>query len=167
MNAPVAPVAVASRPTLKPALLVLLALLSAFTPLSIDMYLPAFPTIQKYFATDPGAIQLTLAAFFVAFACGQVIYGPLTDRFGRKPLLTMAALLFAISSIGNGLADTFTTFILWRIFGGIAIGLEDFLVLIEELQVALGQRAIAAGGAGKTVIDCLDHAQGPAEALGD
>ena len=72
MNAPVAPVAVASRPTLKPALLVLLALLSAFTPLSIDMYLPALPVITQDLRGSVGDIQLTLSAFMIAFGAGLI-----------------------------------------------------------------------------------------------
>jgi len=66
---------------------VVLGTMTAFAPLSVDMYLPAFPAIQKAMATTPGAVQITLAAFFIAFAGGQIVYGPLTDRFGRKPPL--------------------------------------------------------------------------------
>ena len=74
-----------TRPGLTPLLLVLLALLSAFTPLSIDMYLPALPTIVGELHSTAGDIQLTLSAFMLAFGFGQIFYGPIGDRFGRRP----------------------------------------------------------------------------------
>ena len=75
------------RPTLTPLLLVLLALLSAFTPLSIDMYLPALPVIAVDLHGTAGDIQLTLSAFMIAFGVGQIFYGPAGDRFGRRPVI--------------------------------------------------------------------------------
>jgi DHA1 family bicyclomycin/chloramphenicol resistance-like MFS transporter len=96
-----------------------LGTMTAFAPLSIDMYLPAFPTIQKFFATDPGAVQLTLAAFFAAFACGQVIYGPLTDRFGRKPPLYAGLGLYAVTSVLCTFAPSIEVLIVLRFFQGL------------------------------------------------
>ncbi len=87
MNAPIAPTALASRPRLTPVLLILLALLSAFTPLSIDMYLPALPVIAVDLRGTVGDIQLTLSAFMIAFGAGQIFYGPAGDRFGRRPVI--------------------------------------------------------------------------------
>jgi len=68
-------------------LLALLALLSAFTPLSIDMYLPALPIITVDLHGTAGDIQLTLSAFMIAFGLGQIFYGPAGDRFGRRPVI--------------------------------------------------------------------------------
>ena len=79
--------ATATRPTLKPLLLALLALLSAFTPLSIDTYLPAMPMIATDLRGTAGDIQLTLSAFLIAFGFGQIFYGPAGDRFGRRPVI--------------------------------------------------------------------------------
>jgi len=76
-----------TRPTLTPLLLVLLALLSSFTPLSIDMYLPALPVIAVDLHGTTGDIQLTLSAFMIAFGAGQIFYGPAGDRFGRRPVI--------------------------------------------------------------------------------
>ena len=76
-----------TRPTLTPVLLVLLALLSSFTPLSIDMYLPALPVIAVDLRGTAGDIQLTLSAFMIAFGAGQIFYGPAGDRFGRRPVI--------------------------------------------------------------------------------
>jgi len=77
---------------------VLLGVLTVFAPLSIDMYLPALPTLQIYFKATEGAVQLTLAAFFVGFSLGQTLYGPLADRFGRKPPLYVGMLVFTVAS---------------------------------------------------------------------
>jgi hypothetical protein len=65
-------------------LIPLLGALAAFGPLSIDMYLPSFPTLANEFGGTPGQVQLTLSAFFVGFALGQLFYGPLSDRCGGK-----------------------------------------------------------------------------------
>lgn len=86
-------------------MIVILGAMTAFAPLSVDMYLPAFPELQRVFATDAGQVQLTLATFFVAFALGQVVYGPLADRFGRKPPLYAGLSLFVLASIGCALAQ--------------------------------------------------------------
>jgi DHA1 family bicyclomycin/chloramphenicol resistance-like MFS transporter len=87
-------------------MIVLLGALTAFAPLSIDMYLPALPTIQKYFGATEGQVQLTLAAFFLGFALGQSLYGPVADRFGRKPPLYAGMLFFTLASGGCALASS-------------------------------------------------------------
>mgnify|MGYP000414462936 CR=1 FL=1 len=79
--------------TITPALLTTLALLSAVAPFAIDLYLPAFPTMVDDLHTTPTGVQLTLTAFLFGLATGQLVFGPLSDRFGRvKPLLAGAAL---------------------------------------------------------------------------
>lgn len=81
-------------------LLVLLGALQAFAPLSIDMYLPAMPVMERVFHTTTAAVQLTMVTFLVGYALGQSLYGPVTDRFGRKPPLYASLLLFVLSSLG-------------------------------------------------------------------
>lgn len=76
----------------------LLVLLTALGPLSTDLYLPSLPAMREAFGTDVPTIQLTLSVYMVAFAAGQLIYGPLSDRFGRRgPLLAGTALYFGAS----------------------------------------------------------------------
>ncbi len=82
----------------------LLGVLTAFAPLSIDMYLPALPALETYFKATEGAVQLTLAMFIVGFSLGQTLYGPLTDRFGRKPPLYIGMVVYTISSGACALA---------------------------------------------------------------
>src|SRR5258708_21594790 len=85
MNAPVTEIPAPVRPTLAPLLLALLALLSAFTPLSIDLYLPALPVITVDLHGTAADLQLPLSAFMIAFGVGQIFYGPAGDRFRRRP----------------------------------------------------------------------------------
>ena len=99
--------------------IVILGALTAFAPMSIDMYLPAFPALQEAFGTGPGPIQLTLAAFFVSFACGQMFYGPLADRFGRKPPLYAGLLLFIASSIGCAFVPSVEAMLALRFLQGL------------------------------------------------
>src|SRR5262245_52177014 len=84
-------------------IIVLIGTLTAFAPVSIDMYLPALPTIGVAFGADPGHVQLSLASFFLGLATGQAFYGPISDRFGRKRPLYAGLILFAIASAGCGL----------------------------------------------------------------
>jgi MFS transporter, DHA1 family, multidrug resistance protein len=75
-------------------LIVMLGALTAFGALSIDMYLPALPSIARGFHVSIGAAEATLASFFLGFATGQAFFGPLADRFGRKPPLYAGLLLY-------------------------------------------------------------------------
>jgi len=80
-------------------LVFLLGMLVAIGPLSIDMYLPGMPTIQADFETSAGLTQLTLSAFLIGYSLGQLVYGPLSDRYGRKPVLLWGISIFALSSL--------------------------------------------------------------------
>ncbi|HTR85960.1 MAG TPA: Bcr/CflA family multidrug efflux MFS transporter [Reyranella sp.] len=111
----------ASAPSrLTPLLLVLLALLSAFTPLSIDMYLPALPTIVRDLDSTAGDIQLTLSAFMLAFGFGQIFYGPAGDRFGRRPVILSGIVVYIVTTIGCVYAADGAHLILLRFLQGLA-----------------------------------------------
>src|SRR5262249_6390354 len=97
-------------------LIVLLGALTAFTPVSIDMYLPALPTIGTAFSAEPGHVQLSLASFFLGVATGQAFYGPIADRFGRKKPLNAGLSLFAIASAGCAMATSINMLIVLRFF---------------------------------------------------
>jgi DHA1 family bicyclomycin/chloramphenicol resistance-like MFS transporter len=112
--------ATATRPTLKPLLLALLALLSAFTPLSIDMYLPALPVIATDLGGTAGDIQLTLSAFLIAFGFGQIFYGPAGDRFGRRPVILTGLAAYIVASIGCAFAAAAGQLVLLRLLQGLA-----------------------------------------------
>jgi DHA1 family bicyclomycin/chloramphenicol resistance-like MFS transporter len=78
------------------------------------MYLPSMPTLEKSFAASTAAVQFTLSTFFFGFAIGQSIFGPMTDRFGRKPPLYFSLALFAISSLGCAWSHSISMLALWR-----------------------------------------------------
>ncbi len=96
------------------ALAALLTTLVALGPLSTDLYLPALPTLARVFATDAAGVQLTLSVFLAGFACGQIFYGPLSDRFGRRPLMLGGLALFCAGSIGCVLATSIEMLVLAR-----------------------------------------------------
>ena len=82
-----------------PHLLLLLGILTAIASLSIDMYLPALPAIAAELEAAPGLLEATLASFFAGFALGQLAYGPLSDRLGRRPPLLAGLALYTVSSV--------------------------------------------------------------------
>lgn len=87
-----------------PRWLILLGVLTAVGSLSIDMYLPAFPAVVAALHTDAGAVQRTLSMFFIGFGLGQLVYGPLSDRFGRRPPLLVGMALYTVASLACMLA---------------------------------------------------------------
>lgn len=97
-----------------PVWLVVLAALTAIGPLSIDMYLPAFPTMAAELEVEGGAIEGTLASFFIGLALGQLAYGPLSDRFGRKSPLYFGLALYVVASVACVLAPTVESLQGWR-----------------------------------------------------
>ena len=106
-----------------PWLPILLGFLTAVGPVSIDMYLPAFPVIAVALGNVSGAAQITLAAFFIGLAAGQMTQGPLSDRLGRRVPLIGGMILYTLASIGCALAPGLLSFSLLRAlaaFGGSA-----------------------------------------------
>jgi DHA1 family bicyclomycin/chloramphenicol resistance-like MFS transporter len=102
-----------------PRWLILLGVLTAIGPLSIDMYLPSLPLIERSLEGRPGSVELTLASFFIGLTFGQLFYGPLSDRFGRKKPLYVGLTIFTLASIGAALATSIPLLILWRFCQGI------------------------------------------------
>jgi DHA1 family bicyclomycin/chloramphenicol resistance-like MFS transporter len=84
----------------------LLGLLSVVTPFAIDMYLPAFSRIASDFGTTSSVIALSLSSYFIGFALGQILYGPLLDRFGRKRPLCFGLVLYIAASVGCALSQS-------------------------------------------------------------
>ena len=86
--------------------ILILGALSAFGPLAIDFYLPGFPAMAEAFATDEKHIQLTLAVYFLGLSIGQLLYGPIADRFGRRVPLLVGVGLFTVGSLACAFAPT-------------------------------------------------------------
>jgi len=81
-------------------LALILGALTAVGPLAIDMYLPSLPTIAREFGATAAAVQASLAAYYIGIAIGQALYGPLSDRVGRKPALYLGLGIFFVASLG-------------------------------------------------------------------
>jgi DHA1 family bicyclomycin/chloramphenicol resistance-like MFS transporter len=98
--------------------LVVLAAMTAFPPMAIDQYLPAWPTMATSLHASPFWIQWTLSAFFIAFASGQLLLGPLSDRFGRRPVLFLGIAIFIVASIGCACSTSIEALVAWRALQG-------------------------------------------------
>jgi len=99
----------------KSGIFLLLVLLSAFPPLATDMYLPAIPFLQKDWHQPLSVVNLTLVGFFISYCVFLLIYGPISDRFGRKPPLLAGITLFIVASLLCALSGNVTTLIVSRV----------------------------------------------------
>lgn len=95
-------------------MVLILGALSAFGPLAIDFYLPAFPAMAQAFATDEKHVQATLAAYFLGLSIGQLAYGPVADRFGRRKPLMFGVTLFTLASLACAYAPNLDTLVVAR-----------------------------------------------------
>jgi DHA1 family bicyclomycin/chloramphenicol resistance-like MFS transporter len=95
--------------------LLLLPPLVAFQAISTDLYLPALPVITTDLGADPASVQLTLSVFLLGFGTAQLLYGPLSDRFGRRPLLLLGTGLYMAASLACMLATTIDQLVLFRL----------------------------------------------------
>jgi len=93
----------------------LLIALVAFGPLSTDLYLPALPAMGEAMGVGESEVQLTLSIFLFGFAGGQLVYGPLSDRFGRRPVLICGIAIFTLASIACAMVDTIEALIAARL----------------------------------------------------
>jgi len=95
-------------------IIILLGALTTVSPFSIDMYLPAFAQIAADFGTTPSRVSLSLASYFIGFALGQILFGPLLDRYGRKKPLFAGLTLYILTCIGCVTAHDITSLIVYR-----------------------------------------------------
>ncbi len=116
-------------------LILILGLLSAIGPLSIDMYLPAFPSIAKGLHTTVSSVMLSLSSFFVGISVGQLLYGPLLERYGRKTPLYFGLGLYAISSFACTTAMSVETLIVFRFFQALGgcVGMVASRAMVRDL----------------------------------
>ena len=105
---------VATPPSVTPPPLFLLVALVACGPISTDLYLPSLPSLTQVFATDVSRVQLTLSVFIAGFALAQLVLGPLSDRYGRRPVLLGGFAVFLAASVFCLLAPSIEALILGR-----------------------------------------------------
>ncbi|MEO0041696.1 MAG: hypothetical protein RL329_1144 [Bacteroidota bacterium] len=151
-------------------LILILGLLSAIGPFSIDTYLSGFPTIAADLHVTVDTVSYSLASFFVGISLGQLIYGPLLDRYGRKKPLIVGLILYIIASVGCALAHTIEMLIIFRFFqalggcGGIvapraivrdAFPVSESAKIFSTLILILGVSPIIAPTVGSYLITTL------------
>ena len=98
-----------------------LGVLVALSALGMDMFLPAVPVIAQAFGAVPGAAQFSVTGYLLGLAVGQLVWGPVSDRFGRKPVLLAGLSLFLAAAVGGALADSVYTVGVLRIFQGVGM----------------------------------------------
>ena len=102
---------------------------SAVSILSTDLYTPSLPHLPAFFGTDAGTVQLTMSLNLLGFSLALLIYGPLTDRFGRRPVILLGMVGFALSSLACTVAWSIESLIAARIVQGIMAAAESVVVL--------------------------------------
>lgn len=100
-------------------LIVFLGLLSAFGPFITDMYLPTLPAMADVFKTTPTKVQVGLTTSLIGLAVGQLFFGPLSDKYGRKPIIIGSLILFSISSVASIYSSNIDFFNVCRFFQGL------------------------------------------------
>lgn len=94
----------------------ILGALATVSPFAIDLYLPAFSQIAADFHTNPAQISLSISSYFIGMAAGQILYGPLLDRFGRKKPLYVGLVVFIVASVSCMLSQTVQALVAFRFF---------------------------------------------------
>lgn len=103
-------------------IVLLLSLLLGLQPITTDLYLPALPALTSSFGAPMAQAQLTLTALLLAFGVSQLVWGPLSDRFGRKPILLTGLGAYVLAGVGSTLAPSMMALIVWRAVQGAAMG---------------------------------------------
>ncbi len=158
-----APYATAGQPAapaaIAPALAILiLALLLSIQPVTTDLYLPALPALTRSLGAPVSVAQLTLSGLLLAFGCSQLVWGPLSDRFGRRPILLVGLSIYTVASIGSALAPSMSLLILWRIAQGTAMGSVVMCAraIVRDLYTPLeGARAMSKALTGLGFVACI------------
>ena len=160
MSAPSAAAAgAASHASIQPglAILVLAALLS-IQPVTTDLYLPALPALTRSLGAPLSAAQLTLSGLLLAFGCSQMVWGPLSDRFGRRPILLVGLAIYAVASLGSALAPSMALLIAWRVAQGAAMGAVVMCAraIVRDLYTPQeGARAMSKALTGLGIVACV------------
>lgn len=129
-----------------PGLIIIIALISMVGPFSIDTYLPSFPAIEREFNINRELLLQSMGFYLVAAAFSTLIWGPLSDRYGRRRVIIVTLMLYMIASLGCALAENYTVFLASRIVQGIASsgGLVSGRAMIRDSHdSAMAQRAMS------------------------
>ncbi|MCO5103586.1 MAG: multidrug effflux MFS transporter [Burkholderiaceae bacterium] len=162
LAAPAAPPIAA--PAVSPGLaVVVLALLLSIQPVTTDLYLPALPALTRDLGAPVAQAQLTLSALLLAFGVSQLAWGPLSDRFGRRPMLLLGLGLYTLASVGSALAPSMDLLVVWRTLQGAAMGAVVVCAraIVRDLYAPLaGARAMSRALTGLGIVACLSPPTG-------
>jgi len=139
-------------------IVLILALLLGLQPVTTDLYLPALPAITEGFGAGMVQAQLTLTALLLAFGLSQLLWGPLSDRFGRRPILLWGMLAYTLASVGCTLAPSMEWLILGRTVQGAAMGAGVMAsrAMVRDLYPPLaGATVMSQALTGLGIIACL------------
>lgn len=129
-----------------PGWLLLLGALIAIAPLSMNMYIPAFPAMAAALHSSPRAIEHTLPMFLLGLSIGQLLYGPFSDKFGRRRPLFLGLLIYAVGSAGCAVADSVSALSFWRLLQALGGGAGLVIaraVIRDRLNVQESARAVS------------------------
>jgi MFS transporter, DHA1 family, multidrug resistance protein len=121
---------------------ILLGILLAFTPLGTDTFVPVMPTIARELGAEPGAVQFGITTFFLGIAAGQLAWGPVSDRFGRRPTLLAGCALFLVASLACAAAGSVQAIVMLRFVQG--LGMSSGPVIARSIVRDLYARERAA-----------------------
>lgn len=158
MNA--SPLAAATRPVVVSQALAAfaLALLLGLQPVTTDVYLPALPLLRRELDAGMAAAQLTMSALILSFGLAQMVWGPLADRFGRRPVLLLGLALYTLASAGCALASSIDGLVVWRVLQGAALASAVVVaraVIRDLYEPAQGAHVMALALTGLGVIALL------------
>jgi len=140
-----------------------LSLLLGLQPIATDLYLPALPSMTAAFGASMPQAQLTLTAMLLAFGLSQLVWGPMSDRFGRRPVLLSGLVMYVLASVGCVFSGTFEQIIGWRTLQGIAMGagVMGARAIVRDLYApAEGARIMSKSLTGLGVLACLSSPLG-------
>lgn len=136
----------------------ILAALLGIQPVTTDLYLPALPALTEGFGAGMSQAQLTLTALLLAFGLSQLVWGPMSDRYGRRPVLLVGLSLYTVAAIGSALAPTMDLLVIWRTVQGVAMGAGVMCAraIVRDLyDPQAGAKVMSQALSGLGVIACL------------
>jgi DHA1 family bicyclomycin/chloramphenicol resistance-like MFS transporter len=146
-----------SEPMSTGLVVLVLSLLLGIQPVTTDLYLPALPALTEGFGAGMAQAQLTLSALLLAFGASQLFWGPLSDRYGRRPILLWGLSAYTLAAVGAAFAPSMDLLIVWRTLQGAAMGAAVMCAraIVRDLYSPLeGARAMSRGLTGLGIIAC-------------
>ncbi len=136
----------AGAPRTGPALIPFLGALSALGPLSNDLYVPSLPLVADALGASGGAVQLTMSSLLIGFSLGALFYGPLSDRYGRKPILCFGLVVYVIACVLSAKSESLGTLVANRFMQGLGAAAAMVLsraIILDRWTGADASRAIS------------------------